>query len=71
MACRGQAGDVDDVLDANRNAMQWSADSTRGEFFLGRSSSVHRSIGVEPDEGVQLRIKLIDPRKERRQQLDR
>ena len=71
VACGRQAGDVDDVLDADRHAVQRTADAAGGDLGLGGARRVHRGIGVEPDEGVQLRVQPLDPRQQRGQQFDR
>ena len=71
MARGRQAGDIDDVLDADRHAVQRPAHAARGDLGLGGARGVHRGIGVQPDEGVQLRIEPLDARQQRVQQFDR
>ena len=71
MARGRQAGDIDDVLDADRHAVQRPSHTARGDLGLGRACGVHRGIGIQPDEGVQLRIEPLDARQQRVQQFDR
>ena len=55
MAGRRQAGDVDDVLDADRHAVQRPAQAA-GDLGLGGLGRRHRRLGVEPDEDVEPRV---------------
>ena len=71
MARGRQPGDIDDVLDAHRHAMQRPAHAARGDLRLGSARGVHRGIGIQPDEGMQLRVEPLDPRQQRGQQFDR
>ena len=71
MAGRRQAGDIDDVLDADRHAVQRAARPARHDLGLGGPGRVHRRLGVEPDEDMQLRVEPLDALQQRRRQLDR
>jgi hypothetical protein len=48
----GQAGDVDDVLDADRHAVQRPAQPARLRLGLGREGGRHRGLAIDADEGV-------------------
>ena len=71
MAGRRQARDIDDVLDADRHAMQRTAQAARRDLGFGGPGRVHRRLAVEPDEDVQLRVEPGDALQQRRHQLDR
>ena len=71
MAGRGQARDVDDVLDADRHAVQRPADPARRDLGLGRPRRRHRRLAVEADEGVEPGIEPLDAGEQRLHQLDR
>ena len=60
MAGGRQPGDIDDVLDADRNAMQRSAWAPRRDLGLGGARRRHGSVGIEPNEDVELRIEPLD-----------
>ena len=71
MARRGQARDVDNIFDANRDAMQRSAPATRHDLRLGSPGRFHCRRTVKPDEDVQLRIEPADALQQRIHQLNR
>ena len=71
MAGRRQAGDIDDVLDADRHAVQRAAPPSRRDLGFGGLGGRHRRLGIEPDEGMQPRVEPADPVEQRRHQLDR
>ena len=54
------AGDVDDVLDRNRDPVQRPAVAARGEFPIGRFRIAARLGGHHVDEGVQRRLEFVD-----------
>jgi hypothetical protein len=60
VAGRRQAGDIDDVLDANGHAVQRPARPAGRDLRLGGLGGGHRRIGVEPDENVQFRVEPAD-----------
>jgi len=60
MARRRQAGDVDDILDADRHAVQRPARAPRCDLGLGGLGDIHRGVTIEPDEHIQSRIEAVD-----------
>ena len=66
----GQAGDVDDVLDADRHAVQRAADVAGGDLALRGAGGIQRGVGVQVDEDVELRVELFDARQQGLQELD-
>jgi hypothetical protein len=60
VAGRWQPGDIDDVLDADRHAVQLAARPARHDLGLGSPGSSHRRLGIEPDKGMQRRIEPGD-----------
>ena len=71
MAGRRQAGDIDDVLDADRHAVQRPARPAGRDLGLGGLRRRHRRLAVEPDEDVELRVEPLDALEQRLHQLDR
>ena len=69
MAGRRQAGDVDDVLDADRNAVQGPAQRPAA-LSASAASRPQRRFAIEPDEGVELGIERRDALEKRLHQLD-
>ena len=71
MAGGRQPRDIDDVLDADRHAVQRSAQAARLGFRFGRLGGIHRLIGLEPDEGIEPGIEGGDAIEQRLRQRDR
>ncbi len=71
MARGRQAGDVDDVLDADRHAVQRSADMACGDLTFRGARGIQRGVGIQTNEGVQRRVEPRDARKQRLRQFDR
>ena len=71
MAGRRQPRDIDDVLDADRDAMQRAARMAGSYLRLGGARCCHRGIGIEPNEHVELRVEPLDAVEQRPRQLDR
>ena len=57
---RRQAGDVDDVLDADRDAVKRASRAAGGEFVLRGSGGVHRGLRVEADERMKSGLQMFD-----------
>src|SRR5262245_16242090 len=70
MAGRGEARDVDDVLDADRHAMQRTAQASRHRLRFGRLRGLQRGLAIELDEGVEPGVEAVDALQERVQELD-
>ena len=66
-----QAGDVDDVLDADGNAVQRASDAAGFQFGLRGPRGIHRGIRVEPNERMQFGLQLFDPLQQRRDEFGR
>ena len=66
-----QPGHVDDVLDADGNAVERAADTPGGDLPLGGARRVQRPLGIEVDEGAQRRVEPFDAREQRPRHLDR
>jgi len=49
---RGLAGDIDEILDRNGHAMQWTAVDSAATFFVERTRCGARALGVDSDERV-------------------
>ena len=56
----GSPGDVDDVLDADRNTMQRPAVVAGLQLVVERASLLERPLAIEHDPGVDLRLPLVD-----------
>jgi len=52
----GRPATIDDVLDADRHAMQRPEQPARHRFGFGRLRSLHGGLAIETDDGVELRI---------------
>ncbi len=70
MAGRRQARDVDDVLDADRHAVQRTAQPAGLSLGFGGQGSRHRGLAVDPDEGVELGVELLDAVEQRAGEID-
>jgi hypothetical protein len=66
-----QPGDVDDVLDPDRHAVQRAADAPGGDLGLGVAGHRHGGLAVHPDEGVEPVVQAFDAVEQRGHQLDR
>jgi hypothetical protein len=62
MACGRQTGDIDDVLDPDRYAVQRAAAPPGRYFPAGPFGVRHRALRVQADKCVQLRIQRFDAR---------
>jgi hypothetical protein len=71
MARRRQPGDIDDILDADRHAVQRPARAAGHDLGLGRPRRGGRRVAIEPDKRMQPRIEALDAVEERHRQLDR
>ncbi len=67
----GHAGDVLEVLDAQRQSGQRSRRGAARELFVQRARLGHRLVEAGRAKGVELRIQRFDPRDRRRHQLAR
>jgi hypothetical protein len=70
MAGRGQAGDIDDVLDTDRHAVQGPARAAGGDLGLGGERGLKGGLAIDADEGVQLGVEPRDAIEQRLRQLD-
>src|SRR5215472_15254885 len=71
MAGRRQTHDIDDVLDADRYAVQRPARAAGDDLGFRGLRRRHGGVGVEANKDVELRIEPADPFEQRRHQLDR
>ena len=71
MRSGGKAGDVDDVLDADRDAVQRAADASAEDFSFGLNSRLHRGVCVQANERMQFAVEHLDPSQQALQNFDR
>ncbi len=64
-------GEVDDVLQADRDAVQRAAGAVAGDLGFGGAGIRHRPIGDEADDGVEAGLHGRDAVEAGVQQLDR
>jgi uncharacterized repeat protein (TIGR04138 family) len=58
--CRRKSGDVDEILDGNRNAVERTAVYAAGALGVGSACRRARARGVDDDEGIGARPMRID-----------
>jgi hypothetical protein len=70
-ALRGQAGNIDDVLDPDGDAVQRPANPAALEFVRQPLGLFAGSVAIEDDPGVHVRFIPINPREALVEQIDR
>ena len=70
MARRRQTGNVDDVLDPDRHAMERAARAAGHDLGLGRLRRGQRGVAIELDEDIEPGVEPLNALKQRLHQID-
>ena len=63
--------DIEQVFEDDRQSMQWAQGQTRRTPLIGTARQGSRLLGIDLGEGMQGRLRLVDPMQQRLRQLER